>query len=416
MPRMTPVERIGAALSAWRGERREATLASLLAAERQLYGSRSTGGVTVTESTALRHSAVWAALRLRANLVSSLPLDCYISLPDGRVEEPRPQVLVEPWPGTSEREWRYGSQYDLDRAGNTFGIVHARDREGRPTVVEPVGIDEVRVTCRGRRVTELRVNGESIPLDAVWHEKQYAPAGFALGMSPIQAARWSIGGYLAAQDYSLDWFAEDGAHPVGVLKNLDRTLNPETAAEMKRRFKAAVRNRDIFVTGRDWEWTAEAVEADSAGFLEAMRWGAQDVARFLDVPADMIDAGMSGSSITYANITQRNLQFLITALQPALTRREEALSRLCPTGVYVRFNSDALLRMDPATRWKLHADRVRAGLQSVNEVRAIEDMPGIGPDGDRFLWPPFRSQLDAVEYEGGSNVAGPPVTTWEVPT
>jgi hypothetical protein len=158
-----------------------------------------------------------------------------------------------------------------------------------------------------------------------------------------------------------------------------------------------------------------ALAVSLAAPLEALRWGAQDVARFLDVPADMIDAGISGSSITYANITERNLQFLITALQPAITRREEALSRLVAAPAYVKLNSDALMRMDPSARWKLHADKVRAGLASVNEIRDIEDLPGIGEDGDRFLWPPFRMQLDSVEYEGGSNVAGPPIE-WEAPS
>ena len=37
----------------------------------------SGGAAAVTNETALRHSAVWACLRLRANLISTMPVDLY---------------------------------------------------------------------------------------------------------------------------------------------------------------------------------------------------------------------------------------------------------------------------------------------------------------------------------------------------
>jgi hypothetical protein len=73
----------------------------------------------VTEDTALRHSAVWAALRLRADLVSSMPVDVYRKVAGIQVEMQKPPVLITP--GGSQvkiKEWMYSSQVDLDRAGN----------------------------------------------------------------------------------------------------------------------------------------------------------------------------------------------------------------------------------------------------------------------------------------------------------
>jgi phage portal protein BeeE len=54
------------------------------------------GNVTVNNETALRHSAVWACLRLRANMVSTMPVDLYRTVGGQQVEMPKPAVLVNP--------------------------------------------------------------------------------------------------------------------------------------------------------------------------------------------------------------------------------------------------------------------------------------------------------------------------------
>lgn len=59
----------------------------------QLIPQRSEGrrgAAVVTSETALRHSAVWACLRLRANLVSTMPLDLYRRVNGVQIEVPKP--------------------------------------------------------------------------------------------------------------------------------------------------------------------------------------------------------------------------------------------------------------------------------------------------------------------------------------
>ena len=58
--------------------------------------------------------------------------------------------------------------------------------------------------------------------------------------------------------------------------DLSDTLPPGAAAEAKTKFKAAVANRDIFVTGNDWEWSALTVPRDDAAFLETIKAGEWD--------------------------------------------------------------------------------------------------------------------------------------------
>lgn len=331
-----------------------------------------TGRVRVTGDTALRHSAVWACLRLRADLVSTLPVDTYRDVAGVQVEVTKPGWLDEPYPGVDITDWMWGSQVDLDRYGNSFGLITKVDGAGRMAEVEPLPAGETSVTTRGRKITKYQVNGEVIPLNMVWHERQYRPAGCPLGLSPIAYAAWSIGGYLSAQQFALDWYAT-GAMPSGTLENSEIEVDPKLAREAKARFKASVENRDIFVHGKDWTWTPASGDAHSAAFLDEMKYGIGDVCRFLGVPGDMIDAESSTGSITYANVTQRNVQLLVVNLGPAINRRERAFSRALSKPRFVKLNADAVLRMDPETRSKMLSDQVDSRRLAPSEARALEN-------------------------------------------
>ena len=79
--------------------------------------------------------------------------------------------------------------------------------------------------------------------------------------------------------------------------------------------------------------------------------------------------------ITYANITQRNLELLILSLGPSIIRRERALSNLLLRPRYVKFNTDALLRMDPLARAQMMAALVGARLRASDELRELDNLP-----------------------------------------
>ncbi|MEV0963269.1 phage portal protein [Streptomyces sp. NPDC049910] len=331
------------------------------------------GTAVVTNETALRHSAVWACLRLRANLVSSMPVDLYRRVDGIQVEVPKPPVLISPDGKMDIIEWLYCTQFDLDRAGNCFGLITARDGLGLPSRIELVPIADATVISR-KGAVKYRFGGTEYDPYNVWHERQYSMAGLPIGLSPVAYAAWSIGEYLSVQQFALDWFG-NGAVPSAHLKNTAKTIDPDTADETKRRFKAATQNQDLFVTGNDWEYKMIQAEAAGADWIEAKRYGIGDIARFFDCPGDLIDAATSGSSITYANMTQRNLQFLVMNLGPAVIRRENALSRLTSRPRFVKLNTDALLRMDPQTRAAVLRTQIESRQLAPSEARELEDRP-----------------------------------------
>lgn len=355
-------------------------------------GGATGGAVDVTPNTALRHSGVWACLRLRADLISTLPVDAFRKLSDGvQVEVAKPPILVTPGGSKVDiTEWLYCTQFDLDRSGNTVGIISAWNGLGLPARIDLVPLSDVTAKGVGSEVVEWKIGRKTYDPASIYHERQFTLSGVALGLSPVAYAAWSVGGYLSAQQFANDWFANDVA-PMGVLQHQsEETISTAVARQMKARFKEAVAGRDIFVTGSEWEWTPAQADASQAAFIEQMKYGLSDVTRFFGVPADMIDATGGSSSITYANVTQRNLQLLVMNLGPAVTRREKALSRLLPKPQFVKLNTDALLRMDPLAAIESLKTEIDARMLAPSEARAYRNRQPFTDEQlaefDRF-WP-----------------------------
>lgn len=330
---------------------------------------------------AMRSSAVWACLRLRADLISTSPVDCYRRADRRAIEVPTPPVLVNPG-GTKVdvTEWLYSTQVDLDRFGNCFGVITARDGVGLPARIDLLAGETVTVKTSDGVITEFRSGNKSYAPENIWHEKQYTAAGLPVGLSPLAAAAMTLRSYLSAQEFAVDWFG-GGAVPSSHLKNTAKTLDMAEAGTIKERFNASVRTGDVFVTGSDWDYQMLGAKASESSFLENMRFGIPDICRFLGVPADMIDGGESGGSITYANVTQRNLQLLIMNLSPAVTRREKALSNLLPKPRFVKLNTDAVvLRMDPKSRAEMNQVLLTSKQRTASEVREKDDLPPFTPE------------------------------------
>lgn len=328
---------------------------------------------SISADAALRNSAVWACTRLRSNLISSLPVDAFRKVLGVQVEIKKPPVLVNPGGSrVSMREFLYSSQMDLDRVGNAYGIITETDGAGLPRRIDLVSHDQVVVRVKDDVVT-YRIGTKVYAEDEIWHERQYTVPGLVMGLSPIAYSAWQLGLWQSSIDFSQEWFSNNGMIPSGHLKNTKKVLGDDDADFVKKRYKAAIEGGDIFVTGNDWEFSTKETPSADSRFMDLQQHTDRDVVRFFDVPGDLVEVHASGSAVTYANITQRNLQFLIMSLGPALGRREEALSRLLGDGEerFVKLNSAALLRMDPKTTSDMLVAEVAGKITAPSEARAL---------------------------------------------
>lgn len=368
-----------------RPQQRVADLAATEIALRGGRGGSSTGSFNVTEDSALRQSAVWACVRLRADHMSTLPVDTFRDVDGLAVEVTKKPIFDNPggrdWPW---HDWVWASQSDLDRTGNAVGIIRERNAMGLPMMIELVSTRDVSVRVRkemvnGREFTIVtwRIGSVEYSPDQIWHERQFPVSGMLLGLSPIAYAAWSIGEAMSMQEFALKWFGQGGV-PRARLRNTQNTIKPAEAAIIKDRWRSSVDGGDLFVTGSDWEYDLIQAEAAGQEWIEGRKLSVPEIARYFGCPADMIDgaAAGGGGDINYANVTQKNLQFLIHHLGPAVIRREKNWSKgLLPQPVYVKLNTDALLRMDPESRQTMIASQLTNRQITVTEARALDNRP-----------------------------------------
>jgi len=332
-------------------------------------------GTNITEQTAMEHSAVWAAIRLRADLISTMPIDAYryISLDDGeriQIDAPLSPFMSAP----QFMEWIYSSQVELDRTGNSIGIIREVDGAGYPTDIDLQPSSSVGVLCKGDELTGYRIGNTLYDPSEIWHEKQFTVPGLHVGLSPVAYAAYTLGQYKSVQEFAVQWFST-GQGPRASLKNVEKKISTKEATIVKEAWRASQVIGEPFVHGADWEYSLIASDKASADWIESQRMSLVDVSRFFGVPADLIDAALAGGpNVTYANIVQRNLQFLVMHLGPAVVRRENALSQLLPRPRFVRMNSDALLRMDPLTRAQMIATKINSRTLAPSEARAMDNM------------------------------------------
>jgi HK97 family phage portal protein len=305
-----------------------------------------------------------------ADTISTMPIDVYRTGQQKPI--PTPPVLVEPAAGQPRHDWLYQVVVSAMLRGNATGITTARSGATLlPAQVELVHPDRVMVTATPSGA-EYRIAGRSYAREDVWHFRAYPMPGILCGLSPIEYARQAIGLGIAAEKFGAQFFGE-GAMPTGVLK-LTGNPTPNQMKEIRDSWQRHQGNHRLPGVLLNGDYQQISVAPNESQFLETQRFTVSQIARIFGVPPEMV-GGETGNSMTYANVESRALDFLRYSVQPWLVRLETALSALLPRNQYVKFNPDALLRSTTTERYAAHQVGIDAGFLTVNEVRAMEDLP-----------------------------------------
>jgi HK97 family phage portal protein len=341
-------------------------------------GMATHAGITVTPDSALRLAACWSCIRLLSDTVSGLPVDAYRQGSRTPIE-PKPALLVTPAAYTSFADWAYQVMVSALTRGNAYGLVTARTGAAeRPSQIELLSPDRVmaQVDLDQRTVT-WRLDGQPIDREDLWHFRAYPLAGSPIGLSPIEYARETVAGGLAAQRFGNGFFNNDGT-PAGLLTS-DQRIGEEAAEALHARWqKRHQGRRGIAVLGGGARFQPVSIRPDESQFLDAQRFTVQQVARIYGVAPEMIGAD-SGNAMTYTNLEQRSLDFLVYGVGPWLGRLETALTDLLPRNTYVKFNTGALLRTDLKTRYESYKLALEGGWLTLDEIRELEDREPLPP-------------------------------------
>lgn len=330
---------------------------------------------------ALQVPAVWACVRLIADTVSMLPCNAFQRRGGQDVAVDDPRLIRNPSAGDSFADWLYMLLVSLLLRGNAYAIVAAMDGMGRPLQLELQHPDDVDVYVdRATGRLTYHVNSKPVEpyangaggLGSLWHMKAFRMPGLPLGLSPIQYGAATLGIELESTRFALNFF-RNGAHPTAVVTT-EQNVTQDQAQTVKERIMAAVRDRKPAVLGAGLKWQTVQVSPEESQFLQTQQYNAGQIARFFGIPADMIGAA-EGKSMTYANVEQRNIQFLTYAIQPWLNRVELALKALVDRPTFFRFDTSELLRTDMKTTFESFAIGVSAKFIHPDEARAKLQLP-----------------------------------------
>jgi HK97 family phage portal protein len=195
---------------------------------------------------------------------------------------------------------------------------------------------------------------------------------------------------VATESFGASFFA-NGASPSGVLEyhgNLGRDGGQNLRRDWDKLLRGSGQNR-VAVLEEGLKYKPIGVSPEQAQFLETRKFQLCEVARIFRVPPHMI-ADLERS--TYSNIEHQSMEFVKYSVNPWVKRIESAmkLALLSPSErkkYVIRFNVDAMLRGDYATRMEGYRAGRQNGWLSINDVRKLEDLPPIPAElgGDRYL-------------------------------
>lgn len=320
------------------------------------------GGTSV--DAAMRLDTVWACVRLLSDTISMLPLQALDAVNDEEYPLPWakwPQLLKNPAPNMTMSEWLRQMMISLLLRGNAYARWTGNAMKGGQ--LAPLDPSTVTVKVENGK-TVYRVAG--VATENVFHMRGYTLPGDVVGLSPLSYASTMLQTQMSVDSFARGYF-RDAPHPAAVVTT-DQPINQTQAQAIKDRIMQAGSSREPLVLGSGIVMKAMSITPEESQFLETQRVGVQKICRIFGVPPEMV-GGSSGSSITYANITQRALDFLIYSVQPWLTRFEQSISQVLPGRQHTRFDTKELVRMSPTDMAQVDRWRIDQGIRTINEAR-----------------------------------------------
>ena len=351
-------------------------------------------GVPINDDTALSISTVFTCVSILSDTVSTLPLVTLVKTHDHSkvIVDPPPPLIANPWPDGNVLTWLSQVMFSLLLRGNAYGVIQTRDGDGYPNSIQLIHPDLVvpRRNLQGQR--EYRIDGRLIPTVNVMHIPALTPPGGFIGLNPIEYMRGGWGIASATEKFGGAFFS-NSANPSGVLE-VDGDLSDEETLELSRAWKqahAGVGNAQYpaVLTG-GVTWKQISLSPDDAQFLATRQYQAADIANFFRVPQHLALGNADRTTSYGVGIESMELQFLTYGVAGWLRRIESQLSAYLPPTVTVQFDLSQRVRPPSLERYQRYTLARNAGILSINEIRAMEDLPPIAPDGGDDYWAPLN--------------------------
>jgi HK97 family phage portal protein len=358
-------------------------------------GYNTPAATPVTFDTAMQLSAVWACIKLWAELVSTLPISVYkVEIKDGkkiRTLMPRHplsvlfsgkvnryQTVIEFFETVILNLMVHGNAYcKITRlAGEVVALLPIMSAQVRTDLLADGSVQH---TYTHDTATEVLSDND------VWHLKLMGNG--VIGMSPLAFQRNSLGIALGAELAASNIYA-NGAKPSGVIE-MDRILTKEQRGMVRENFGDVSTGADarLLVLEKGMKFNPVSMTPEDIELLASRQFQISDICRWYGVPSVLIN-DVNGSTVWGSGIEQIIKGFYKVALRPVLEKIElSGKIKLFTSDDRVthemEFNLDALTQADMAARFTAYSTAIRGAFMMPNQARAEEGW-GPLPGGDRL--------------------------------
>ena len=369
---------------------------------------QSQSGTVVNTDTALQLNAVFSAVSLISDTISTLPIDAYIRSQGARYAlRPRPVWVTKPDVDTTKEAFYGSAIVSLLLEGNIFiRVFRSRGVIVDMKVLNPLDV-EIKRNGQGRIIFNVTGETRALTQDEIVFIPDVVKPGSLRGISRVEALRENFGLASALEKYAARFFCS-GTQTSGVLE-VPGNLTAEQAKSMQEAFDSRHRgwaraHKTAIITGGA-QYKPTNVPNDQAQFLDSRRMAVEDVARAFNIPPHLL--GLPGTN-TYASVEQNNIAFVTHTLRPIAQKIEGALTALLSqeTGkeaAFVKFSLDGLLRADVNSRTEAYARGLQSGYYKINDIRRFEDLEPIDdPSAETVRVPLANVNVDAADLSAMS--------------
>jgi HK97 family phage portal protein len=278
--------------------------------------------------------------------------------------------------------WEAG-QAGIELRGN----MHARkEYSGRRLIaLHPICHPMVQRMGDGSLRYRWTENGKSYdePQENVFHVRGFggSPLG---GLSTLTYGRQLFGLSTATNTAAAASF-NNGLRPSGFV-TFDKFLTPDQRdpfeAALVAKYTGAMNSGRPMILEGGSKFEKLSFTPEDVQMIESRAFSVEEICRFFGVPPFMIGHNDKASGYP-TSLEQQVLTFQKFALRKRLKRIEQAIVKqlLTPAdraaGITVEFSLEGLLRGDSAARSAFYTSALQAGWMTINEVRALENLPPV---------------------------------------
>lgn len=339
---------------------------------------------SVTEEMALKVSALYACLKLRAETIGTFPIHILDNANNKLVDHDLYSVLrVSPNANMTGPDFFSQSIANFDMMGNSYAFIGAWNN-GEAYSLTPLPTDRVRPRLSDAGVIEYEYDGDILPAEKVLHLRGFSMSGL-VGIPLLQAARNVLAGQVESNDAAARMFRQ-GMNVGGFFTIPESAQSP--TKEHRAEFNALMREFSSPENMSKWmlllpglqpvanqQFRINPVDAE---LLMSRQFGIEELCRFLNIPPPLIGHTDKASSWA-SSLENLNQHYVSYSCQPTTIRYEAAMLKLLSkrdrSRYNIKFNMDGLLRGDLEKRTKSYETGIKNGYLCPDEAREKENLP-----------------------------------------